>query len=495
MLLYIRIIIIMVSGSNTFTVMTTNSLIPQHAVTRFLTPTPPIPISPPIPTPPAPTLPVPEHELSLPYTTLPYTTLPYTTLPYITQSYITEHYLTPDAYTTEDKTRGKDYPSTGGELTTISLKMQTQEHDTKSNDTVGSNEPKSMLLNLIASCNSALAVLGLILNLIIVLYYKNKRTNLPSALYFRNGLCDMISAIGFLLQVPSVVSIMNKGTPVILPLLSYLITTVSVRMSVFMNCVLGVVRCINIINPFYLVNRKKVTLFTSVYLALWTAIATFDVWFYSTKVGLKNKVYLIKSVILKAEPGFSITSLTGSKGAALTSLSQGEIVLVQFLTPIAIPALLCFVLMIVQIAHLNKRLVGRSEQNPAATDKDVSGKIKSKRRGRQSNNQKAATTILIVTTIFVLTSTVSVAAWLVVYRDHLGGGDKMKKLSWVELSIIYFSTSTLPLLCSTLTPLTLLIRSNVMQLYLRNASRKQPSIISCSRTQTVELQGISSCKD
>ena len=169
--------------------------------------------------------------------------------------------------------------------------------------------------------------------------------------------------------------------------------------------------------------------------------------------------------------------------------------LVQFLTPIALPALLCFVLMLVQIAHLNQGLVGRPEQNPAATDKDVSGKIKSKRRGKQSNNQKAATTILIVTTIFVLTSTVSVAAWLVVYRDHLGGGDKMKKLSWVELSIIYFSTSTLPLLCSTLTPLTLLIRSNVMQLYLRNASRKQPSTISCSRTQTVELQGISSCKD
>ena len=181
------------------------------------------------------------------------------------------------------------------------------------------------------------------------------------------------------------------------------------------------VRCINILDPFYPVNRKIVTLSTSVNLVVWTAIATLNVWSYSTMVGLKNKVDLIKSMILQAKPGFSISSLTGSKVAILTSLSQGQIVLVQFLTPIAIPALLCFVLMIVQIVHLNKKqIVGRPEQNPAATNKEVPGKIKNKKRVKQSSNQKAATTILIVTTIYVLTSIISVGVgWNVCLLENM----------------------------------------------------------------------------
>ena len=237
-----------------------------------------------------------------------------------------------------------------------------------------------LALFLISSCNSFLAALALTLNTILVLHYKKHLTSIPSLLYFRNGLCDIISAIGFLLQVPSVISILKEHTSTILPLLSFWISTVSVRMSVFMNCLLGVVRCINILSPFYLINKKIITLSTSLYLLIWTSIASLDVWVYITKITLQNRVYLVKSLVLKAEAGFSLTSLTGSGGAVLTSLSQGEIVLVQFLTPLVLPALLCFVLMVFQILHLRKQSFAVTPRVSRGKEKQGSNKDQTRRK-------------------------------------------------------------------------------------------------------------------
>ena len=267
--------------------------------------------------------------------------------------------------------------------------------------------------------------------------------------------------------------VLEEDLPTSLPLISYWITTVSVRMSVFMNCVLGVVRCINILNPFYPVNRKYVTISTLVYLLLWSTITSLDIWTYITKIGLENKVYLIKSLVLKAEPGFSLTSLTGSTNNTLTSFSQGEIVVVQFLTPLALPALLCFVLMTIQIYYLTRQKVGITSNQPGAGKKSTqlskvsSKELRTEKRKKPSPNRKAAVTILIVTTIYVLTSILSVAVWLIIYRTHLGREDKIKKLSWTELGMIYISSSTSPLLCSTVTALTLFLRSCAMQRHLK----------------------------
>ena len=343
---------------------------------------------------------------------------------------------------------------------------------------------------MVAATNSVLAIIASFFNILMILFYRHKTTNLSSTLYLRNGVCDLVSAVGSVLQVPSVVSILDKDASASLPLFSYWIVTVSVRMSVFMNCVLGVVRCINILNPFYPVNRKMVNIGTILYFLLWTTIASLDLWFYSTKIGLRNKVYLVKSLVLKPEPGFSIPSLiTGFKGNKSTSLSQAEVVIAQFLTPVAIPAQLCFALMLFQIYHLRQ---GNEITNQKKKERGKERPMTDTRKKKEKNNQKAATTILLVTTIYVLTSTLSIVAWLVIYRDELREGEKIKILSWEELSVIFFSSSTLPLLCSTLTPLTLLLRSSAMQLFLRNtfkrdkAARKQGSSVQRSTELTVK---------
>ena len=338
------------------------------------------------------------------------------------------------------------------------------------------NEDKpNWLLLYTASFNTVLVIMSLLLNLFIVTYYWSNSGNLSSILYLRNGIADSISAIGFLIQVPLVIRVLEEDLPSSLPLISYWITTVSVRMSVFMNCVLGVVRGINILSPFYLVNRKCVTISTLIYLLLWSTITSLDIWIYTSKIGLQNKIYLTKSLVLKTEPGFSLTSLIiPEESEALTSLSQGEIAAIQFLTPTALPAVLCFVLMLFQIRHLTKHDKAISDQPGSGAEKDGTSQGKTSSEGKTekkkgNHNHRAAVTILIVTTVYVLTSFLSIAMFLVVYRTHLtlGREEKIKKLSWTEVSLIYISNSTSHLLCSTVIALTLILRSAKMQLHLK----------------------------
>ena len=339
-----------------------------------------------------------------------------------------------------------------------------------STTSTGENEEEiNLLLPLITvSLNTSLAFLSLLLNLIIITFYWTNSPNFSSILYLRNAVADSISAAGFLLQIPLVIRVLDEDIPPSLPLISYWITTVSVRMSVFMNCVLGVVRCINILNPFYLIKRKYVTVCTLIYLLVWSTISSVDIWTYLTKIGLQSQIYLIKSLVLKPEPGFSLSFI-------LTSLSQGELVMLQFFTPLVLPAVLCFVLMTIQIYHLTRQSDISKHSGAgkilASPDQVVSNE-KEKKKKPPNRNQKAAGTILIVTTIYVLTSTLSVVMWLVVYRTHLERRERIKKVSWTELGLIYMSSSTFHLLSSTVTALTLLLRSSQIKLYLKDSFRK-----------------------
>ena len=324
-----------------------------------------------------------------------------------------------------------------------------------------------LLPHITVSLNTLLAVLSLLLNLFIITFYWSHSSNFSSILYLRNAVADSISAAGFLLQVPLVIRVLHEDIPPSLPLISYCITTVSVRMSVFMNCVLGVVRCINILNPFYLINRKYVAVSTLIYFLVWSTISSVDIWTYMAKVGLQNQIYLIKSLVLKPEPGFSLSFI-------LTSLSQGELVMLQFFIPLVLPAVLCFVLMTIQIHHLTRQSDIPKHSGAgkilASPDQVVTNE-KEKKKKPPNRNQKAAVTILIVTTIYVLTSTLSVLMWLVVYRTHMERRERIKKVSWTELGLIYMSSSTFHLLSSTFTALTLLLRSSQMKLYLRDSFR------------------------
>ena len=280
-------------------------------------------------------------------------------------------------------------------------------------------------------------------------------------LYLQNGIADFFVGIGVLSQCPILYLLILKGsevTGITVPVfISYFVTSVAVKMSVFINCLLGVVRCINIVKPFYKPNRKVLTASILLYMITWLFIVGLDMYMYTEKKDVKNQVFVVKSLLLKGQPGFSFILLTMNDeqpGGSYLGFHLGN--LIQFIIPTVLPTLLCSVLMIVQLYHMPKK---RKSKKSALTKKS---------QNEDDKISKASLTILLLTCIYVITSGVSVVTWLAVYgrRGYLGSKKQFESLvvgkrtatSWSDLTAICFYLSTCPLICSTLTPLTLLLR-------------------------------------
>ena len=279
--------------------------------------------------------------------------------------------------------------------------------------------------------------------------------SLVNILYLKNGLADFFVGIGVLSQSPVLYLMISKGrdiSGITVPVfISFFVTAVAVKMSVFLNCVLGVVRCIQIVKPHYQINKRalSVGICSLLYMSIWALIIVLDIWQFTEKRNTDNQVFLVKSFVLKGQPGFGLVLLTMDKEQNLSSYLAYHLGnLIQFVIPTVLPTLLCFVLMIVQLYHMPKK-----------TKKSKNG---------NDRVSKASLTIFLLTCIYVITSGVSVITWLILHgRDgyfvsqskyHVFMDEGRTATSWSDLTTIYFSLSTCPLICSTLTPLTLLLR-------------------------------------
>ena len=83
-----------------------------------------------------------------------------------------------------------------------------------------------------------------------------------------------------------------------------------------------------------------------------------------------------------------------------------------------------------------------------------------KERITENTKYRASVTILILSLIFVICNTTSIIIWVVVYWKYLYL-TSIKKVSWLQLGLIYFSGTTLYLISSILTPLVLVLRGDV----------------------------------
>ena len=162
-----------------------------------------------------------------------------------------------------------------------------------------------------------------------MIYFRIKTKSTKSivhSLYLRNGLADFFVGIGVLSQSPVLYLMIWKGrdiSGVTVPVfISYFVTAVAVKMSVFLNCVLGVVRCIQIVKPHYPINKKVLNASTLLYMIIWIFIAGVDLWQFAEKRGFKNQVFLVKTLLLKGQPGSGLIVLTMNKEEeALSSLA------------------------------------------------------------------------------------------------------------------------------------------------------------------------------
>ena len=327
--------------------------------------------------------------------------------------------------------------------------------------------PDNTSLITLTTVNIMLSICCIVLSIIIA-YFRfvksRSKLGLIQALYLQNGLADFFVGLGVFLQSPLLYLLISKGDEIsdmVVPVfISYSLTAIAVKMSVFMNCILGIVRCINIAQPFYKIKRKALTACTIMYMFIWMLILGIDLWQFAEKRGTKNQVLMVKTMIMKGQPGFGLVLLTMEKednGPSYLAYQLGN--LVQFIVPTALPILLCFVLMIVQLCSLHKTRAHRALRHLNATkqSKEVVDTV-----------SKASLTIFLLTSIYVSTSAVSLITWLIAdgQKGYLSSQsnyealleNKRTAISLSDLTAIYFSLSTCALICSTLTPLTLLLR-------------------------------------
>ena len=367
---------------------------------------------------------------------------------------------------TKDTTTASDTAGTGEEKPT----------KTSKSEVVSSTNKKSLPKSFIGliSLNIILSIFSIALNIILVHYRRKEGSgrSMVNVLYLRNGVADIFVGVGVLLQGPILcILLYRKGDLSGLTVPAYVIyciTAIAIKMSVFMNCVLGVVRCINIVRPFYHISNRALNICSLMYMALWVANVALDLWQFTAKIGTKNIMFVVRVLVLKGQPGFGLVLLTTEKGEHGASYSAHLMsYLIQFILPIALPTLLCFVLMIVQMRHLSKQQLTVSALVHQANTGPNAGKGPKR---PSSGNRKASITICLVTIIYVCSSAVAIATWLIIdgRRGYLGSREKYESVmeeqrtaaSWSDLAAIYFALSTCPLICSTLTPLTLLLRGS-----------------------------------
>ena len=336
---------------------------------------------------------------------------------------------------------------------------------------------KEHLENFKRPCLITLTTVNLFLSLccivlsVLMSYYRLKssfKRSLVQVLYLQNGLTDFFVGVGVLSQCSILYLMIWKGKEVsdinIPVYMTYMVTAVAVKMSVFMNCVLGTVRCINITHPFYPIDKKVLTFCTVLYMITWTTIAGLDLWQFSEKRNTTNEVFLTKTFMIKGLPGFGLSYMTIDRNEPCSSFLAYHLEnAIKFILPTAVPSAICFVLMMVQVKHLLR---------PGAAKKKKKGSLKRiiSARIAHGGESKASLTIFLLTSIYVVTSAVSIVTWLTVTGrgGYLGSKSKYDRLtkdgrmaaSWSDLTAIYFSLSTCPLICSTLTPLTLLLRGS-----------------------------------
>ena len=290
-------------------------------------------------------------------------------------------------------------------------------------------------MKVIASVNTVLAAASVSLNICIIKHFANGR-HISANLYHKNGLMDLMCGLGFLLQVPPIFNILETKLPMAMIFTSYLVTTVAVRGSTFTNLVLSSVRCINILSPFFLVKKRGIAISIIAYIVIWTAIAGFDIYTF-VSIPDRKYVYALKTFDLKPELGFGLrVKIFGDRIVA-----YGILAIFYYGIPVLLPCFLSVVLMALQIWSLLKS---------GGPTKVISKTSNAAAKG-------SAMTILLLTLIYITTSLLSIVAWLGVYRDQLLVKE-FKALNYTELGIVYISTSTCPLLCSTLSPLILLVR-------------------------------------
>ena len=154
------------------------------------------------------------------------------------------------------------------------------------------------------------------LNSFVVNFYREKFSETIPFLFILVALGDIATGIGGIFNIVSLIAYQHVDFPpedpgFVDPHFQHLVTinyvwcNLAVKMSVFVNVILAVLRTVAIVNPFQRFNRRLITLFSFLYLTLWVLILAGEVYFTKHSINQGWQKYLDK---YSDHPNFSINS-------------------------------------------------------------------------------------------------------------------------------------------------------------------------------------------
>ena len=360
-------------------------------------------------------------------------------------------------------------------------------------------------ISMILLC-TLLIIICLFLNITVFKFYgKKAKDDVVSLIYSLLSLADIFVAVGASITVICLIQYLaldmkDKEMDFVYSSLQYccyisfFISSIAVRMSIFLNVLLSIVRTIMIRDPFSQPSKVGICIALSVMTVFWTVLTAGEVYSQKTvnieahwskfedDIGTKSAespeedaknrklyLYLWYFIYTSATGFYHLSGVMGdnfpwsvhfytplvSEDNAKKELCENAALYGTFCVAFVIPCIVSIVCLVIQSAYLRKPSVGGSENN--------------------DNNKKVTTTIMMLTLVFVFCNAVNIiiisiamfvsdwfipsdTVWAVTSDDNIIGFYRS----------MFAVIQLLPLINSALSPVVLIWRGTALKEYIKD---------------------------
>ena len=210
----------------------------------------------------------------------------------------------------------------------------------------------------------------MLLNYFIIKFYKSRWKETVPHIYILLSSCDLIVGISALLNASTIVCYLatieynqtqsHVSTLLqISAILTYLISSIAIRVSAFINIVLAVARTINIISPFIQLKTSGMNISTIIYTLIWIGITSCDIPTIHARITSKN--YSCENCLYMWH--FIFSPLSGYWWVVKSPLipdsmhqaSEVFLAYIFFIVPFALPVFISVICMVIQSYYLLRK--------------------------------------------------------------------------------------------------------------------------------------------
>ena len=310
--------------------------------------------------------------------------------------------------------------------------------------------------------NMVLVISAVVSNLIVLKYYRHQIKKLIPFVYFSVALADLVTALSCLLHPVTLFLLLYfpslKISSSILIFVSFLVSSSSIRVGVFNNLVLSVVRSINIVQPFYQIKLRYLKCVTAIYPAIWVVLGSLDIYWIVDLGYMSYPKAMFKHLIYRPMSGSGLAALFLGEDATYL-----QIIMFGMTVPFLIPCLIVCVCLVFQIHYLNISTAHLKQGS----------KIASKR---------PAITIFQLTVLFIICNLTATVVFISYYAPS---GSQTRRTGARDARIMYLSSCVLHVFNATFSPLIMILRGRSLKATITSELRTFRSRFS-SRSSSVE---------